>query len=102
MHDFADQSSSPGVERMGGAGTAQLPVAIWRDSPSVCALADDQRHLGHIVKAGNCWLAFDATHFNETGTGFCLLGSWTNIAVAKRAVEGAFARDWDSHISRLQ
>ncbi len=51
-----------------------------------------ERHLGHIVSAGDCWLAFDTTHFNEAGTGFRLLGSWTDIALAKCAVELAIAK----------
>ena len=61
--------------------------ATWRDSGSICSLADVERHLGHIVKADKLWLAFDATHVNETGTGFRLLGSCTSIAAAKHAVE---------------
>jgi hypothetical protein len=79
VRDFADRSSRS--------------TATWRDSPSVCALADDQRHLGHIVRAGDCWLAFDATRFNKTGTGFWLLGSCVNIATAKCAVELAVAEN---------
>ena len=75
---------------------------MWRDSPSVCALADDQRHLGHIVRAGNCWLAFDATRINKTGSGFWLLGACVNIAVAKCAVELAVVEEFGNFISRLQ
>jgi hypothetical protein len=61
--------------------------ATWRDSGSVCSLADSERHLGHIVRADKLWLAFDATHVNDTGTGFRLLGSCTSITAAKHAVE---------------
>jgi hypothetical protein len=82
-------------------GTAQFHAATWRDSASVCALADDHRHLGHIVKAGDCWLAFDATHFSGINSGFYLLGSWTNVALAKCAVELAIADECDGG-SRLQ
>jgi hypothetical protein len=89
------------VKGTGGTGTPQFQTATWRDSPSVCALADDHRHLGHIVKAGDCWLAFDATHSGGTNSGFCLLGSWTNIALAKCAVELAIADEGD-RVSRLQ
>jgi hypothetical protein len=39
--------------------------AAWRHSASICALADGERHLGHIVQIGGRWYAFDATHFNE-------------------------------------
>ena len=84
-----------------GTGTTQFHAATWRDSPSVCALADNHRHLGHIVKAGDYWLAFDATHSGGTNCGFCLLGSWTNIALAKCAVELAIADEGD-RVSRLQ
>jgi hypothetical protein len=102
VRDFADRSDpSAAAERIVGKRTALFRVAIWRDSPSVCSLTDDERHLGHIVNAGDCWLAFDTTHFNEAGTGFRLLGSWTNIAQAKCAVELATANERDS-ISRLQ
>jgi hypothetical protein len=79
----------------------EFRAAAWRDSSSVCALADGQRHLGHIVRAGNCWLAFDATRSNSMGTGFRLIGSWMNIAVAKRALEQVLIRDC-SAVSRLQ
>jgi len=84
-----------------GTRTAQFHAATWRDSPSVCALSNNHRHLGHIVKAGDCWLAFDATHSRGTNSGFCLLGSWTNIALAKCAVELAIADEGD-RVSRLQ
>jgi hypothetical protein len=43
--------------------------------------------LGHIVRVGNYWLAFDATHFNEAGTAFRFLGSCVNISSAKYVVE---------------
>ncbi len=84
-----------------GTGTAQFHAATWRDSASVCALTDDHRHLGHIVKAGDYWLAFDATHSSGTNGGFRLLGSWTNISLAKCAVELAIADEGD-RASRLQ
>jgi hypothetical protein len=100
VRDFADRSGPLVAERVGGKRTA-FHVAVWRDSPSVCSLTDHERHLGHIVSAGDCWLAFDTTHFNEAGTGFRLLGSWTDIALAKRAVELAIANERDV-TSRLQ
>ena len=89
------------AKRLDGTGTAKFHAATWRDSPAVCALADDHRHLGHIVKAGDYWLAFDATHSGGTNSGFRLLGSWTNIAFAKCAVELAIADEGD-RVSRLQ
>jgi len=91
--DFGGYGSSPAVERTSKAMSSQLQVPTWRDSPSVCALADEQRHLGHIVRAGKFWLAFDGTHCDVAGGGFRLLGSWTNTALAKRAVEMAIANE---------
>jgi hypothetical protein len=67
--------------------TAQPWTSGWRDSPSICSLADAERHLGHIVRTRHCWLAFDGTHLNETSTGFRLLGSCMDIITAKRLVE---------------
>ncbi|HEX4134276.1 MAG TPA: hypothetical protein VHY84_06615 [Bryobacteraceae bacterium] len=78
------------IERLRGAPPH---TAIWRGSGSVWSLADDERHLGHIVRAGDNWLAFDATHVNESGTGFRLLGCCPNIAQAKSAVEQIFEED---------
>jgi hypothetical protein len=59
----------------------------WRNSPEICALADGERHLGHIVRIGGRWYAFDATHFNESSDGFRGLGSFACISSAKEAVE---------------
>jgi DNA-binding CsgD family transcriptional regulator len=94
-------AASLAFESIDGSGTVQPQTVRWRDSRSICCLVDAERHLGHIVRAGNYWLAFDATHLNERRTGFCPLGFSMNIAAAKRAVELAIAREWD-HISRLQ
>jgi hypothetical protein len=59
----------------------------WRDSEGICALADGERHMGHIVKIGERWYAFDATHFNEESDGFRRLGSFACTSSAKEAVE---------------
>jgi hypothetical protein len=59
----------------------------WRNSQQICALADGERHLGHILQIGGRWYAFDATHFNETGDGFRRLGSFASLASAREAVE---------------
>lgn len=64
-----------------------LAAIAWRDSISICALADGERHLGHIVKVGERWHAFDSTHFNEEMNGFRSLGSFASVAHAKQAVE---------------
>jgi hypothetical protein len=58
----------------------------WRNSNAVCALADGERHLGHVLKVGRHWYAFDATHFNEELNGFRTLGSFVSLSAAKDAV----------------
>ncbi len=65
-------------------------MPVWRDSPWVCTLADDERHLGHIVKEDG-WVAFDATHPGETGQGIRHLGTFSSIVSAKEAVERSVA-----------
>jgi hypothetical protein len=70
---------------------AHLHASVWRDFGSVCSFADEERHLGHVVKADGYWLAYDATHINESETGFQLIGRFRQISAAKRAVELAAA-----------
>jgi hypothetical protein len=66
---------------------------VWRNSGSICALADGERHLGHVLKVGRQWYAFDATHFNEESNGFRTLGSFASLSAAKDAVgESAISR----------
>lgn len=59
----------------------------WRNSNSICALADGDRHFGHILKIGGRWHAFDATRFNDDLNGFRVLGSFASMNAAKEAVE---------------
>jgi hypothetical protein len=59
----------------------------WRVSAHICALSDGERHLGHIVKVGMRWHAYDATHSNETEDGFLCLGNFVSMESAKDAVE---------------
>jgi hypothetical protein len=63
-----------------------LVEPAWRNSTSICALADGERHLGHVLKIGGRWHAFDATHFNDESNGFRLLGSFASLSAAKEAV----------------
>jgi len=65
-------------------------IPAWRDSPYVCTLSDNERHLGHIVKE-NEWIAFDATHPGDTGLGIRQLGAFSSVAAAKEAVERSVA-----------
>jgi hypothetical protein len=61
--------------------------ATWYVSSEVCALADSERHLGHAVRQGDAWLAFDARHANRTHDGLSCLGQFPNVIAAKRAIE---------------
>jgi hypothetical protein len=67
-------------------------VGTWRISEKVCALADSERHLGHILKFGSQWLACDATRVGESGSGLWIIGIFPDIASAKSAVELASVR----------
>lgn len=70
-----------------------LHTATWSDSDAVCCFVNGERYLGHIVRAADNWLAFDATHLDESGSGFCLLGCCATMAFAKYLVEQSFRRD---------
>jgi hypothetical protein len=59
----------------------------WSNSRSVCALADGERHFGHILRIGGRWHAFDATRPNDDATGFLFLGCFGTLAAAKASVE---------------
>jgi hypothetical protein len=87
MADSAECAVRWVVEPNDGIETSQIHATTWRDSNSICALADAERHLGHIVRAGSFWLAFDATHVDESGTGFQLLGCCVSVDAAKCLVE---------------
>ena len=68
-------------------GNRLTTVAEWKNSATICALADGERHYGHIVKIDGRWYAFDATHSDREGTRFLRLGSYASIRSAKQAVE---------------
>jgi hypothetical protein len=63
----------------------------WRNSGHLCAFADNERHLGHVMKM-NQWHAYDATHSDETATSFKYLGSFAELEAAMDAVESAVAQ----------
>lgn len=65
---------------------SKLAALAWQNSNSICALTDGERHLGHILKIGGRWHAFDATRLNWESTGFRSLGSFASIYAAKEAV----------------
>lgn len=68
------------------------PVATlaWRTSSHICALSDGERHIGHVVRIGGCWHAYDAMHSNETGDGFLTLGTFAAVEAAQQAVEQSY------------
>jgi len=65
-------------------------VLDWRNSAHICALSDGERHVGHIVKIGGRWHAFDAMHSNEKGDGFRSLGTFSSAGPAREAVEQSY------------
>ena len=62
----------------------------WRTSAHICALSDGERHVGHIVRVGGRWHAYDAMHSNEKGDGFLSLGTFIAVDAAKEAVEQTY------------
>lgn len=66
------------------SGITMAPA--WRNSNSICALADGERHMGHVLKIGGRWHAFDGMHLNEESNGFRSLGSFASLTAAKEAV----------------
>jgi hypothetical protein len=63
----------------------------WRISSQICALSDGERHVGHIVRIGGRWHAYDAMHSNETGDGFLCLGTFVAVESARDAVEQSYS-----------
>src|ERR1700732_1455944 len=59
-------------------GKRDPATLTWRHSDHICALWDGERHVGHIVKIGGRWHAFDAMHSNDNGDGFRSLGSYAS------------------------
>lgn len=58
----------------------------WEDSELVCALATEERHLGHLIKRGR-WYAYDATRADDSSQGFRCLGAFNDLVSAKQIVE---------------
>ena len=65
----------------------------WRTSNHTCALTDGERHIGHVVKLGSLWHAFDATHPNDSGDGFRPIGIFAVPDDGQRAVERCYATE---------
>jgi hypothetical protein len=60
---------------------------VWQISDHVCTRGDHERHLAHIVRLGDRWFAFDATHSGSDGNGFLFLGSFARKETAMKAAE---------------
>jgi hypothetical protein len=60
--------------------------AEWQSSDDICAFADNERHLGHVVRTDK-WQAYDATKLNPDQTGFRYLGAFASVVAAREAVE---------------
>jgi len=63
----------------------------WRRSENICALADGERHFGHVIKTEQ-WNAYDATRLNGASGGFKYLGTFVDLAAAMQAVESSVER----------
>jgi hypothetical protein len=63
------------------------PLGRWRMGRGLCAFADSERHLGHILKAEWQWVAYDGTRLSEGGIGFRIIGTFPDMDSAKVAVE---------------
>jgi hypothetical protein len=71
------------------ANAAANSLPFWRIGEDVCALADSERHLGHILRIESQWIAYDGTCLGENDIGFRLIGVFPDLKSAKIAVEFA-------------
>ena len=67
----------------------KIKAGSWRDSSQVCVYSDRERHLGHVVRSGDGWIAFDGTHTSAFGNTFRPLGFFQSEEAAKEAVQSA-------------
>jgi hypothetical protein len=63
-----------------------LGEPVWHDSEHICALADEDRHLGHAVQTDR-WHAYDGTKLDAASSGFRYLGEFDTALEAKQAIE---------------
>jgi hypothetical protein len=83
---------APGTQRVqlfSPTDSAAVSRAIWFKVVGVCALADSERHLGHAVRKGGNWLAYDAVHPNAPHDGFLYVGHFKTVIDAQRAIENS-------------
>ena len=67
--------------------SSAVSIPTWYVSDGVCALADSERHLGHTVREGDFWEAYDAVHPNPFHGGFRALGLFKTVSEAAKAIE---------------
>ena len=86
MADFAERTIMLATERVDGFRTEQFRV--WRHGVTLVQSVPLPMTSGiwaDVVRASDHWLAFDAAHINDSGTGFRFLGCYATITAAKRA-----------------
>lgn len=79
---------------------AGIGMPAWRDGEDLCALADGDRHLGHVINDGE-WHAFDAVHPDHASHGFRHLGTFMTVRDAKDAVERAVSERAENKVRRV-
>jgi hypothetical protein len=67
----------------------------WRSSEHICAFADGERHLGHVIRSEQ-WDAYDATRPSEASAGFKYIGAFVDLRAAMQAVESSVERKRES------
>lgn len=82
--------NTPKVKSVENEGTNPALNLAWRVSAHMCALADGERHIGHAMKIGGKWQAWDATRGDASGRGFLNLGSFNTLEGAQRAIEYSY------------
>ena len=70
-------------------GSSALSLPTWYLGVGVCALADSERHLGHAIREGDIWVAYDAVHPNASHNGFLALGRFQDLSEATQAIESS-------------
>lgn len=65
---------------------------LWTNSERIHTFSDDDRHLGHILRAGK-WHVFNATRPNTAGDGYLYLGAFDRRADAMEALEKSIAEN---------
>jgi hypothetical protein len=72
-------------------------TASWQDAENMAALTNSERHLGHAIREGGGWAAYDATHAAEAGNGCRYLGLYGSLEEARFAIESSVSDACASH-----